>query len=428
MCNATRTRNGMRRLAALAIAVVMLSGAALGDEKSKGGSMSYEEARDFLATHTAVVELLGAKGARVAICPELQGRVMTSTCGGISGPSFGFINCDFLESGEQDKHFNNYGGEERMWLSPEGGPYSLWFAPGDPQNLNHWFTPPAFNEGAWKITSGDRDPFYRMETRMELSNASGAKLDLGVSRTVRLVRPDAIGALFGEKAAELIAAEGVRMVGYETTNTITNRGPAMTREKGLVSIWILGMMNASPQTVVLVPYQAGSEKVLGPVVKSDYFGEVPPDRLKVLPEAVLFMADGNCRSKIGTSQRRARNVLGSIDFEGGVLTLVQFSMPDDPTTVPYMNNMWGVPQEGQPYEGDVANSYNDGPPGEGKPQMGKFYEIESLSPAAELAKDGSLTHTHRTVHVQADENTVAALAAEVLGVDLDKVRKQMIGK
>lgn len=419
--------SAVRRCLAAAACLLLFSGPALAAEKPKGGTMSYGEARDFLATHTNVVELLGAKGARVAICPELQGRVMTSTFGGIDGPSFGFINRGFIEAGKQDKHFNNYGGEERMWLSPEGGQFSLWFKPGDKQDLDHWFTPPGFNEGPWKITSNERDPFYRMEARFKCGNASGAEFDLAVARTVRLIRREGIGKLFGEAAGKLVSGEGVKMVGYETANTLTNQGAAMTREKGLVSVWILGMMNASPQTVVIVPYKKGSEKELGPVVQSDYFGQIPPERLKVTPEAVLFMADGNCRSKIGTSQRRARDVAGSIDFEGGVLTLVQFSMPDDPTKVPYMNNMWVVPQK-EPYQGDVMNSYNDGPPGGGKPQMGKFYEIESLSPAAELKKGGSLTHYHRTVHVHADPATLAKLAKEVLGVDLEEVRKEMIGK
>ena len=104
----------------------------------------------------------------------------------------------------------------------------------------------------------------------------------------------------------------------------------MTREKGLVSIWILGMMNCGPETVVIVPYKAGPASELGPVVKSDYFGEVPADRLKVLPQAVLLRADGNCRSKIGVPQRRAKTVSGSINFAAGVLTLVHFNMPEDP--------------------------------------------------------------------------------------------------
>ena len=199
----------------------------------------------------------------------------------------------------------------------------------------------------------------------------------------------------------------------------------MTKKKGLVSIWMLGMLNASPRTVVIVPYKPGDESRLGPPVKSDYFGPVPPERLKILPEAILLLADGKFRAKIGTSQKRARNVLGSIDFASGVLTLVHFTMPDDPRRYDYMNNMWELPQA-EPYVGDVANSYNDGPPEPGKEGLGAFYEIESLSPATALGTGQSLWHRHRTIHVQAEMATLDELAREILGVDLGTVRKEML--
>ena len=53
-------------------------------------------------------------------------------------------------------HFNNLGAEERMWLCPEGGQYSLWFKPGAEQVMKNWFTPPAFNEGGWKVVSATK--------------------------------------------------------------------------------------------------------------------------------------------------------------------------------------------------------------------------------------------------------------------------------
>ena len=159
------------------------------------------------------------------------------------------------------------------------------------------------------------------------------------------------------------------------------------------------------------------------MVKSDYFGTVPPELLTVTPVAVLFRADAGYRSKIGISQQRAKNVLGSIDFQSNVLTLVQFTMPDDPTKHDYLNNMWGLPQP-QPYAGDVSNAYNDGPNDLGQ-QLGAFYEIESVSPAPVLQPGQSLTHKHRTVHVQANPAMLRELAKTVLGVDLEQVRKQM---
>ncbi len=390
--------------------------------------MTYREAKDFLAQHTKVVELASEDGsARVAVCPAWQGRVMTSTCGGPDGPSFGFLHREFIEAGKPNRQFNNYGGEDRMWLSPEGGQFSLWFKPGAAQNLDNWFTPPALNEGPFELKPASDDRVCRMARRMEFENASATCFDLAVTRDVRLLAAADLKNLFGASAAEQMTQAGVRRVAYETANTIANQGAAMTKEKGLVSIWMLGMLNSGPKTVVIVPYKPGDEGSLGPVVRSDYFGTVPPERLKVLPEAILFLGDGNYRSKIGTSQRRAKNVLGSMDFQGGVLTLVHFTMPDDPAQHPYMNNLWQLPQA-EPYVGDVANSYNDGPLGPGKKGLGPFYEIESLSPSAALKPGQSLTHRHRTIHVQADMATLARLAKEVLGVELDTVRKEMLAK
>jgi len=398
------------------------------EQGSKGTSaMSYTAALQELKKYAQVVELVGEGGARVAVSPQLQGRVMTSTCAGPEGLSFGFINWDFLKAGKPDKHFNNYGGEDRFWLSPEGGPYSLWFAPGAPQTLEHWFTPPAFNEGAWPVVSKPEDPFCRMHMPMKLQNTAGARFEVEVERTVRLLKKEDLAQLFGPEAARLMAADGIQWVGYETMNVLTNKGEPMSKQKGLISIWIAGMMNAGPQTVVIVPYKAGPESVLGPVVETSYFGVIPPDRVKITPQAVLFLADANYRSKIGTSQRRARNVAGSIDFQNQVLTLVHFSMPDNPAEHAYMCNLWGE-HKGSSYEGDVFNSYTDGPPGEGKPQMGKFYELESLSPAAELQPGESLRHAHRTIHIQADLKTLVPIARQVLGVDLEEVRTLMFGQ
>jgi hypothetical protein len=260
---------------------------------------------------------------------------------------------------------------------------------------------------------------------MQFQNASATAFDLDVTRDVRLLSPQDLATLFGPAVSAALQSAGAKRVGYETVNTITNRGAPLTKEQGLVSIWILGMLNAGPSSVIIVPYRPGDEATLGPVVKSDYFGAIPPQRLKIIPAAILLRADAHWRSKIGTSQHRARNVLGSIDFQGGVLTVVQFSMPEDPAQAPYMNNMWELPQA-HPYRGDVANSYNDGPTGPGQTGMGNFYEIESLSPAAQLNTGGSLTHHHRTLHIQADLPVLARLAKEILGVDLEMVRKAML--
>jgi hypothetical protein len=389
--------------------------------------MTYGEVRDFLAKHTQLVELSDRSGsARVVVAPEYQGRVMTSTCGGDGGMSFGFINRDFIASGDRNEHFNNYGGEERMWISPEGGQFSLWFKPGvKEQTLADWFTPPALNDGPWEVVSRENHTAVGMGARMKLQNTSGTHFDVEVSRQVRLLEARDCQKLFGDAALNILHNSAVKMVAYETTNQVANRGPAMTKEKGLISIWMLGMLNAGEQSVVIVPYKPGDEGALGPAIRSDYFGHVPPDRLRILPKAALFRADGMYRSKIGASQRRAKDIVGSIDYQASVLTIVKFSMPENPAEHLYMSNLWGGPHA-QPYVGDVMNSYNDGPPEPGKKGMGAFYELESLSPTKELKTGEVLSHTNATVHIRADMGALSQLAKEMLGVDLEQVRREML--
>jgi hypothetical protein len=206
------------------------------------------------------------------------------------------------------------------------------------------------------------------------------------------------------------------MVGFQTINTITNRGAAMTRERGLVSIWSLGQFPAGARTHIIVPYKSGEIAELGPIANTDYFGRIPADRLRVSAEAVWFLGDGKFRSKIGVPQPRVKPVVGSIDTQAGVLTLVHFTMPSEPTAYSYVNNEWGKQEE--PYRGDVVNSYNDGPPEPGKQAMGGFYEIESLSPAAQLPTGKSITHTQTTFHIEGDAAQLAQVARAALGVDV----------
>ena len=52
---------------------------------------------------------------------------MTSSSDGENGLSYGWINHDLIGSGEIKKQINAVGGEERFWLGPEGGQFSIFF-------------------------------------------------------------------------------------------------------------------------------------------------------------------------------------------------------------------------------------------------------------------------------------------------------------
>ena len=86
----------------------------------------------------------------------------------------------------------------------------------------------------------------------------------------------------------------------------------------------------------------------------------------------------------------------------------------------YVNSLWEIQE--RPYEGDVVNSYNDGPPEPGARPLGPFYELETSSAAAELAPGESLTHVHQTFHFRGPEAELDAVAQATLGVSLERVK------
>ena len=110
---------------------------------------------------------------------------------------------------------------------------------------------------------------------MSITNYAGFTFELRVDRTVRLLDRAATVKRLGRDPG------AVDVVAYESDNVITNTGATAWRpESGLVSIWILGMLRPGPRTTVVVPYLAGPQSTLGPIVNDAYFGAQPPERLR----------------------------------------------------------------------------------------------------------------------------------------------------
>ena len=183
---------------------------------------------------------------------------------------------------------------------------------------------------------------------------------------------------------------------------------------------------------VVVPLALSLDQPTAGLVNDSYFGTVPADRLERVPagplvqmppegSALLFRADGRYRSKIGVRPEAAQPVLGSWDPDREVLTLVTYTKPDGARA--YVNSTWGAAQP-EPYGGDVVNSYNDGPSVPGGEPFGPFHELETSSPAAELAPGASLRHDHRTIHLSGSRAALDRAARRTLGVSLDEIERQ----
>jgi hypothetical protein len=355
---------------------------------------------------TLVVLTNSDRSAQVLVSARYQGKVFTSTAEGAEGRSFGWINYEAF-NGAQDEHMNAYGGENRLWLGPEGAQYSLFFKPGTAMTFENWHTPAAYDSEAWNIISKN-DRSVVMDKTMSLTNYAGTKLNMRVERTVRLLNKDGINELLD---ADLL---GLKSVGYSTENSLTNTGTeAWNQQTGAPCLWILDMFTPSPKTTIVIPYEQAGE---GKVATTDYFGQIPTDRVFHRDGLLYFKADGRSRGKLGLPPQRAKRVAGSYDAINQVLTLTVFDLDPQGT---YLNQEWKLVDD--PLQGDAVNAYNDGPLADGS-QMGPFYELESVSPAAFLKPGEKLSHHHSVVHLTGDKAELDQVAQQTLGVSLNVIQ------
>ncbi len=371
----------------------------------KKGEYGYD--LELLQTYLKPVELKDGE-SRVLIAPEYQGRVMTSTSSGLKGFSYGWINHELIEKKEVQKHINAYGGEERLWFGPEGGQFSVFFKKGEPFDFEHWQTPACIDTEPFNILENSFNSVTFTKS-IKLNNYAGTEFQFDVYRKVSLIsRGNA------EKLLQMDLSPEVKMVACQTENRIENTGiNEWTKETGALSIWMLGMLNPSPEVTIVVPYKKGD---YGKIVNSNYFGEIPEDRLKINADAIFLKADGNYRSKIGVPPLRVLPCLGSYDAVNKILTILECTV--DPAATGYVNSAWEMQEE--PFAGDVINAYNDGPLDDGS-QMGPFYELETSSKAAFLKPGEKLVHVHRTYHFQGSEEELNQIAKKVLGVSIPAI-------
>lgn len=378
------------------------------DTLTLAGTYAYDA--NFLRKNSRSVTELKNNNAKVLLSGDYQGRVMTSTATGDTGTSFGWINYELIASGEKKQQFNPVGGEERFWLGPEGGQYALYFKKGDPFTIDHWQVPYCIDTVTYTLER-NTDTQAVFSSQATLTNYSGTVFNINIERTINLLDKESIG-----KRLNTGIPETVNVVAYETVNRIQNTGADdWKKEKGLLSIWLLGMMTPSAQTVVIIPFVPGATS--RQYISDNYFGPIPSERLVIQDSVLYFTCDGKYRSKIGLAPGIAKSRAASYDFKKNVLTLILFPVE---ATGMYVNSKWAL--QDQPYQGDVVNSYNDGPLQDGS-QLGPFYELESSSSAVELKKGETQEYKQMTCHFQGDYESMRKLTTDLLHVDIHSLRR-----
>lgn len=370
---------------------------------------------DFLREHADVLLLQAEGGGPVAVSPRLSARVITSAFDD-GEPGFGLVNRDAIRAGPlvpPARGFANYGGEDRLWLAPEGGPHALFFEPGASQAEANWSVPPAIDGGPRSLVTQDARS-ARFSDLLDVRFPGHGLRTVKVDRTLEVLGRAEVAARLGRPLPDAL-----RLVAFRSVNTLSWRDAPP--EGALVGPWVLGQYTPGDRTQVLFPFRGDAAGPDGPpeaaaqaAIKRDYFGVVPDERLTLFFPAgpgargcARFLADSRLRGKIGLSRAAATGWIGAWDEDRDVLTLVQHTLPPPDAAVPDCD--WRVPNP-RAADGDVATSYNHG----GTP---RFFELESLGAALAATPGARVTHEHVTIHLGGPREALQDLARALLAAE-----------
>ena len=331
--------------------------------------MSYHDALNYLAQKTSVIELYDQLGGRVAVCPEWNGRVLTSTCDGLDGDSFGCVNVQAMDI----ECYEDFGGEDQWTISP----------------FVHSF-----------VVEDIKDHKAVLQRTLQMNDANGALVEFHLSRSISLLRRRRIGNLFGDAVADSLEQEDVSVVGFRTENTVKSQ------EKAHVASRQRGMFNASPHTFVIVSTPPEGFAWEPFPVEIDYLGGSPHGRIRHLPLALLIRADGHGRCQTTIPFSAAPPIFGAVELRFGTLTLWTFDLPDNT-------------------EEDVIRIYNSGRPHAHELDGAVYYEINCFSATQKLQPESALTYRQYTLHISADNQTLGTLIQQIFDVSLKQFPKDV---
>jgi hypothetical protein len=362
--------------------------------------------------NSAVVLAAPKRAGAVLVAPDLVGRVLCSTFDQTTGPTNGWVNESAIHRGKIDPVFNNFGGEERIWFAPEGGPFGLMFGRTE-WRFENYRVQPGLSTLEYEIV-GSSPTSVLLQAELALENAAGTGFDLHVDRRITLL----------ESCPYTLGIPGrIDVVAFQTENRVTNTGSAWSRATGTLAIWCLGQFLEYPHLSVVVPVGAAADGEPLPATVDEYFkdfcidGVFPHDRRVDHGDFVLLRADGKVRGKTGIRRDRARGRLGSFNPHSTHLIIVDHDFYPE---LEYATGYWRHYEDA--FDGDALSVYIDGPERSGEPE-GISYELETMSPALFLHSGQSFEYRNRTFHIRGDLESVGAICRRSLGPTLGQLEE-----
>jgi hypothetical protein len=360
----------------------------------------------------------------VVVAPGLVGRVLCTGFDGVNGSTTSWIDEEQFRKGFTrplpGASWANFGGEERIWFGPEGGPFGNFFPPGVEQKHANYLVQEAMNSLAYRVI--DRAEVRAAVTftaPVHLVNYQGTAIDLEVTRRVEVLDSCPFALDFGDK---------LETVGFQSQTWVKNTGARpLTRQTSAVCVWTLGIHPSNEHTVVVLPFHASPREQLGEPLLTQYFktgtvdfshvlpGRGPDDYWAVKERYALIKASGRVQTKLEMGPRRTLGRMASVDVADGTLTAVEFqTYPELDYPAPFWLPFAGDPFQGSALSVFVLGSWHDVEP---------FHELECFSPALFLQPGQEYCHTSRTWHLRGDRAALAAVCARSFFADPKTLEK-----
>lgn len=378
---------------------------------------SFGQDLSFFSKYGVETMILSQGDSTIAVSPALQARVMTSSFDGSKGPSLGWINRVQLAFKKADFQKIQLGGEDRFWVGPQGGDFSIFFTGGALINESNWKIPAFLASEPWNLV-GRNAYRAKFEKLAEFENNKGTKFKIKAEREISVLNRKHVGDVLG-----IQIPESVDMVAFQSFNKLTNLGDKRwTPEGGLLNISTQSCFNANRKTYTFIPYRAGEPAKFGDIVRDNFFDVVASqndgNRLVIDPSFIKYKTDGRGLGSIGISPLRSEGIALSYDEVNSILTVIIYIKPADMRS--YLPASWR--RASDQFDGDAITIFNNGATGGSNAPADAYYEISTYSPALSLEAGKSQFHLQRTFHFHGSEYDLGLISYKLAGISIGQLR------
>lgn len=226
------------------------------------------------------IELEG-NNSRIAVCPDLGGRVFAEICG------MSVHRIDLENIADPSRDFNNYGGLN-FWPAPEGGKFGFNYD-GDA-----WRVQKCINNEPFQVAQVSSNS-VKIEKQIALVNRFGTIMNVNMRRIVTLSAGECGNCLSYKVDDSFDVIDGVSV------------------DDGLIAAWTLEQFDASSDTVSYCKVDSPQS-----AINFDFYDD-PRDRIEYGKTGFIYRTDGNATGQIGIKESSNAACIGFYDLSKKLL-------------------------------------------------------------------------------------------------------------